>query len=89
MTWGGGKIDEGIKRHEPRTSNYKINKPEGYSVRNMVNNTAGTLCGDWWLLGLLCDHFTMYVNVKVLCSTPEINVLSHINYITMFKGRNS
>ena len=33
--------------------------------------------GYWTYCG---DHFIMYINVKSLCSTPEINIILYFNY---------
>ena len=31
------------------------------------------------------DHFTIYANIKSLCSTPETNKIVYVNYISIKK----
>ena len=45
----------------------------------MVNNIVITLHGDRWLLDLLWS-FHNVSDVKSLGSTPETNIISHVNY---------
>ena len=33
------------------------------------------------------DHFAVYTNIKLLCYTPEINIMLYVNYTSVFKKR--
>ena len=33
------------------------------------------------------DHFITYANIRSLFSTPETNIILHINYISVFKKK--
>ena len=70
-----------------KTSNSKINHRNVILSRTMVNNMVITLYGDRWLPDLTHggDHFTVYANIKSLCSTLEINIILYFNYILILK----
>ena len=53
-----------------------------HSTGNTVNNSVITLYGDRWLLDFYgSDHIIIrYINVKLLCGTPETNMILYIRY---------
>ena len=57
----------------------------------MVNNIViwSTLYGDRWLPDLTHggDHFTMYANIKSLCSTPETDIKLYVKYVPIRKNK--
>ena len=44
----------------------------------MVMDGNQTYCG---------DHFAVYTNIKLLCCTPETNIMIHVNYTSILKNQ--
>lgn len=76
-----GKMGEGD--WEIQASSYRMNKGnKRYGIASIVNGIIA-FNGDRWLLHLWGEN-TMYEVIQLLCSIPEMNVTSCVNYTQIY-----
>ena len=73
---------KGIKRYALPVIKQINHEDRKYSIGKIVNIVI-TLNSDRWQLGLLWKSLLRYINVELLCCTPETNRILYVNYTSI------